>query len=234
MRCLPPLLLLCLTLTVTADGPKDNLPDQVRRIPPPGVKIAAADREFLEQSVAAMGKEIAALQRDLQGKAHLDLLPDVRIFHNAVRYALKYDEFQNLKEAAVARLLLKHGFERAKQLREGKPAWITATGLVPRGYVSKIDGSVQPYGLVIPASYQANTPHKFRLDFWCHGHGENQLELAFLNQRLKSAGELAPPNTIVLHLYGRYSNAYRFAGEVDLLKLTTMCANPTPSTRIAW
>ena len=41
--------------------------------------------------------------------------------------------------------------ERASQLRDGKAPWTTATGLVVRGYVSKIDGSVQPYGLVVPA-----------------------------------------------------------------------------------
>ena len=65
MRYLPPLLLLCLTLTVTADGPQDNDPNKVRRIPPPGVKIAAADRESLEQTLAQLGQEIEILQRDL-------------------------------------------------------------------------------------------------------------------------------------------------------------------------
>src|SRR6266545_627277 len=206
-----------------ADGPQDNLPDKVRRIPPKGAQLSAAARQELADGVQALGREIDTLRTVLKGKpALLALLPDVQIFHNAVRYALTYDEFFNFKDVAkdiaLARTMLKHGFERAKQLRDGKPAWATATGLIVRGYVSKIDGSVQPYGLVVPASYSANTPHKFRLDFWCHGRGETLSKLNFLDQRMKNPGEFTPPNAFVLHLYGRYCNANKFAGEVDLFE----------------
>ncbi len=103
-------------------------------------------------------------------------------------------------------------------MREGKAPWNTATGLVVRGYVSKIDGSVQPYGLVVPASYQPNTPHRFRLDVWCHGRGETLSELNFIDDRQRSPGEFTPPNAFVLHPYGRYCNANKFAGEIDLFE----------------
>jgi hypothetical protein len=146
------------------------------------------------------------------------LLPDVQIYHNAVRYALTYNEFFNNKEIAVARDLLKQGMERAGQLRAGQAPWNTATGLVVRGYVSRIDGSVQPYGLVVPASYQPNTPHRFRLDVWCHGRVETLSEVNFLQGRQTSPGEFTPPNAFVLHPYGRYCNAHRFAGEIDLFE----------------
>ena len=53
---------------------------------------------------------------------------------------------------------------------QGRAPWTTATGLVVRGYVSKIDKSVQPYGLVIPASFTPD--RKWRLDTWFHGRGE--------------------------------------------------------------
>src|SRR5437667_8513647 len=108
--------------------------------------------------------------------------------------------------------------QRARQLRENSTPWASATGLVARGYVSRIDGSVQPYGLLVPASYQPGTPQQFRLDFWFHGRGENLSELDFINGRQKSAGDFTPPNTFVLHLYGRYCNANRFAGEMDLFE----------------
>ena len=85
---------------------------------------------------------------------------------------MTYNEFFNNRDVSAAKNLLKQGLERAKQLSEGKAPWNTATGLVVRGYVSRIDGSVQPYGLVVPESYQPNTPHLFRLDVWCHGRGE--------------------------------------------------------------
>ena len=74
----------------------------------------------------------------------------MEVYHKAVRYAVEYGEFFNLKEVPVAKKLLAQGLQRAKELRDGKPSWTTATGLVVRGYRSKIDGSVQPYGLVIP------------------------------------------------------------------------------------
>ena len=98
------------------------------------------------------------------------------------------------------------------------PPWTTATGLVVRGYKSKIDDSVQPYGLVVPASYDLKTARLFRLDFWCHGRGEKLTELNFLDGRLKNLGEFTPPNAFVLHLYGRYCCANKFAGEIDLFE----------------
>src|SRR5207249_4162983 len=65
-------------LLVQADGPADNLPDKVRRIPPPGIKISEADRAEMENGVAALDKEIESLRGELKGKPMLlDLLSDV-------------------------------------------------------------------------------------------------------------------------------------------------------------
>lgn len=202
-----------------ADGPGDNLPDKVRAVPPPGIKIEEADRGELQAGVDALGKEIERLRQDLKRKpALLELLPDVQIFHNAVRYALTYNEFYDKKEVAVARKMLTQGNERARQLRAGQTPWTTATGLIVRGYQSKIDGSVQPYGLVVPSSYQASSPYEHRLDIWCHGRGEKLTELSFLNGRQSSPGQFTPNHAFVLHLYGRYCNANKFAGEIDCLE----------------
>jgi dienelactone hydrolase len=219
IRWLPALVALIFAATLYADGPGDNLPDKVRPVPPPGIAIPEADRAELQASVIDLGKEIGALRKELKGKpALLDLLPDVQIYHNAVRYALAYNEFYDLKEIPIARALVKKARERMAQLRDGKSPWTTATGLVVRGYVSKIDGSVQPYGLVVPATYQPNYPHQYRLDVWCHGRGEKLTELSFLNGRERSPGEFTPPNAFVLHSYGRYCNANKFAGEIDVLE----------------
>jgi pimeloyl-ACP methyl ester carboxylesterase len=201
---------------VHADGPRDNQPDNVRQIPPPGIAVPAADEADLKTGLETLGKEIDALRMDLESKAALlDLLPDVQIYHNAVRYALTYHEFFKANEIATAKALLKQGMDRAKALREGQTPWTTATGLVVRGYVSRIDGSVQPYGLVVPASYHPGFPHLYRLDIWFHGRGETLSEVNFIDGRQRSAGEFTPPNAFVLHPYGRYCNANKFAGEVD-------------------
>ena len=221
MRCiiLSVAMATCLVTSARTDGPGDNIAEKVRPVPPPGVTIAEADRQELMAGVAELGKEIDGLRDSLQKKAALlELLPDVQIYHNAVRYALTYNEFFNLKEVPVAKALLKLGMERAKELRDGKAPWTTATGLVARGYVSKIDGSVQPYGLVVPESYSPKSPYKHRLDLWWHGRGENLSELNFINQRQRSPGEFTPPHAFVLHPYGRYCNANKFAGEIDTLE----------------
>jgi len=228
MRLLAVLTLLCLTIAVRADGPGDNVADAVRPVPPKGSEIPAADRESLTKELDLLGKEIQALKKSLEIKpALLELLPDVEIYHKAVRYALEYDEFYIEKDkkdkvirddVKVAAAQLKIGLERAKELRLGKPSWPTETGLVVRGYRSKIDGSVQPYGLVIPPTYTPNGGGRFRLDFWWHGRGEKLTELNFLDERNRSPGQFTPRNTIVLHPYGRYCNANKFAGEIDSLE----------------
>lgn len=218
-RFLTSIFLFSFASLVSADGPSDNLPDRVRRVPPPGIKIPDAYRAGLEAGIAELGKEIESLRTELKSKpALLDLLPDVQIYHKAVDWALRYDEFYKTNETQVARTLLEQGKGRARALRDGKAPWTTATGLVVRGYRSKIDGSVQPYGLVVPESFGPPTTHRYRLDNWFHGRGENLTELAFINERQKSPGEFTPPNAFVLHLYGRYCNANKFAGEVDLFE----------------
>ncbi len=214
-----PLLMLALSAGLHADGPRDNLPANVRPIPPAGITLSSEETVELQAGIDRLGKEIDSLRSRLQAKpALLELLPDVQVYHNAVRYALTYHEIFNRREIPIARKLLSQGLERARALAEGKAPWTTATGLVVRGYVSKIDGSVQPYGLVVPPSFRPDSPHPYRLDAWCHGRGETLSELNFIEGRQKSPGEFTPANTFVLHPYGRYCNANKFAGEIDLFE----------------
>jgi hypothetical protein len=212
-------LLLIVVAVLRADGPADNQPDNVRRVPPPGITLTDSDRAELQSATDELGREIEALRQSLKSKPALAaLLPDVQVYHNAVRYALTFDEFYDRREVAVARSLLKQGTERAHQLREGIAPWTTAPGLVVRGYVSRIDGSVQPYGLVVPASFHPDSPYQHRLDAWFHGRGEKLTELSFIDGCQKSPGQFTPPNAFVLYLYGRFCNANKFAGEVDLFE----------------
>jgi hypothetical protein len=93
-----------------SDGPSDNLPDKVRRVPPPGIKIPDSDRADLEAGVAELGKEIQSLGEELKSKPALSaLLPDVAIYHKAVDWALRFDEFYKSNEVQVARTLLQQG-----------------------------------------------------------------------------------------------------------------------------
>lgn len=159
---------------------------QGKSIPGPAVAIPEADR-------AELGKAIAPLA-DAKD-------PDVAIVHKAIDWALRYNEFMDAKDVAAAKRLLNE---------KPKP------GLLTHAYRSRIDGSLQPYGMLLPTSYDPKKKH--RLDFWMHGRDEKLTELRFLDGRRRSPGEFTPPDTLVLHLYGRFCNASKFAGEVDLFE----------------
>ena len=117
---------------------------QVKPIPPPGVEVSAADRTQLEAGLRpAVGQH-----RPVEGCQAPPGRPDLP---RCSRFALENGEFFKPEEVASAKELLREGQKRADDLQQGRAPWTTATGLVVRGYVSKIDKSVQPYGLVIPA-----------------------------------------------------------------------------------
>jgi hypothetical protein len=199
-----PLAVMCFAVTALAQP-------AIKSVPPAGIEISAADRSELQASLDHLRAATAKLHAN-------PLLPDVLIYQEAVRYALQYNEFFKSDEVAKARALLQQGEERAADLAQNRSPWTTATGLVVRGYISKIDQSVQPYGLVVPESYSPTEPHRWRLDAWFHGRNETLSEVNFLADRTRNIGEWSPRDTIVLHLYGRFCNASRFAGEVDFFE----------------
>ena len=93
----------------------------------------------LQTGVDALGKEIDDLRTALKDKpALLDLLPDVQIYYNAVRYALTYNEFYDVKQVATAKAFLKQGQERAKASARRQVALDHGDrACVARGYVSQ-------------------------------------------------------------------------------------------------
>jgi pimeloyl-ACP methyl ester carboxylesterase len=190
------------------------------RVPPFGISLSAEDRGALTNGLKAFDAELKKLDRAItKTSASARFLPEVQIFYKAVNWAVAYDEFYRTNEIAAAHKLIEQGIERAKALAGGKTPWTTSTGLVVRAYRSKIDKSIQPYGLVVPPSFAGgNTNRKFRLDVWLHGRDNNLTELKFITDRQRSYGEFTPPDTFVLHPYGRYCNAFKFAGEIDVFE----------------
>ncbi len=205
------LLLFILTVSLPAQ--------EKRRLPPPGIPVPEAERKELESGLKQLTQEILSLrQQEKYGSFIKRILPDVEIFHKAVDWALRHDEFFKKREFLEAKELLATGLERAKYLKQGKMPWAYKNGLIVRGYRSRIDDSVQPYGLVIPDSWSMISSREWRLDFWLHGRGNTLTELRFISDRLKKPGQFTPKDTIVLHPYGRFCNANKFAGEVDLFE----------------
>ena len=121
-----PLISLSLAWQVPAPGPDNQPPTppgapttksplNPRQFPPAGVAVPQADRALLEAGVLELGKAIDALAESLKAKPDLlSLLPDVRIYHNAVRYALDHNEFFRTREISVAKALLKQGTDAGK------------------------------------------------------------------------------------------------------------------------
>ncbi len=219
--CLAATLAIVMMSTAMADGPADNEADKVRPVPPPGISVPPEDAARLQAALAQLDSQLAGLRDPLREKpALLAQLPDVEIYAKAVRYALQYNEFFNPGEIEIADKLLARGQDLANQLAKGEgleagQKYETRTGRV-HAYVSKIDGSIQPYRIVIPPAYDPASERPRRLDFWCHGRGETLSELNFIAQ--SSFGEFTPPDAFVVHLYGRYCNANKLAGEIDLLE----------------
>ncbi|MBL9187205.1 MAG: prolyl oligopeptidase family serine peptidase [Opitutaceae bacterium] len=210
-------LLLSLCIFASAQTP----PPPAKRLPPAGVAIPAAAREELTAGAATLRTEIDTLAADLAKARNarlLAVLPDVEVFHKAVDWALRYDEFFDVKQVEVARRLLATGRDRVAQLRAGKAPWTEATGLVIRGYRSKLDDSIQPYALVVPPEWKRSDGVARRLDVVLAGRNEKRSELAFIAEHETKPGEIVPAGAIVLHAYGRYCNATKFAGEVDVME----------------
>ncbi|QDU38491.1 hypothetical protein Mal4_28190 [Maioricimonas rarisocia] len=216
------LLMICGTLALLAnvarsDGPKDNNPDNVRQVPPPGIEVSDEDRGRLQQQLQELKTRLTEL-RKRDDPLSKNLMPDVEIFYRAVDQALRYDEFFAPGDIRKAEQVLEEGLSRASALLQGKAPWMHQRGLVVRGFRSRLDGTVQPYGLVVPEGYRVDGEKSYRCDLWFHGRGERNVEVQFIHQRMTSRGRIAPAETIVVHPFARYSNGNKFAGEIDTLE----------------
>ncbi|EMI22491.1 putative secreted protein [Rhodopirellula maiorica SM1] len=213
----PFLVLLLLISTALADGPADNVADQVRPVPPLGIELSQADRNELEGGLAQLNKKIEQLRKSKNTKLQ-SLIPDVEIFSRAIRDAISHRELFHKNDITKAREVLAEGHARADALNEGNAPWTTQTGLVVRGFRSRIDDTVQPYGVVVPESYDFSGASEYRTDIWLHGRGERSTESLFIHERMNRVGKISPANTLIVHPYGRYSNAFKFAGEIDVFE----------------
>lgn len=190
------------------------------RDPQAPISLTWQDRNLLVTRTDSLGWELKKLRAALSNNTKLEaFLPDIEVFHKAANWAVVFNEFYRTNEIAAAKKLVDQALARARDLAGGEAPWAAATGLVVRAYRSRIDQSIQPYGLVVPDSFAPGDGRTYRLDVWLHGRDNHLTELKFINDRQRSRGEFAPPDTFVLHPYGRYCNAFKFAGEIDVMEV---------------
>ncbi|MCE9591526.1 MAG: prolyl oligopeptidase family serine peptidase [Planctomycetes bacterium] len=156
--------------------------------------------------------------------APADLRADVAVFESGAALALKYET--NLRPADLAlidRARLEAQRRRAA-LASGKHPRLPRAGSFVAGYVSRVDGSAQPFGVVLPRDHDPTKPS--RLDVVLHGSMSSRA-LSFLQfmsrfgawARPGDATPAAPPNDFIeLHPMGRVENCYRWAGEADVFE----------------
>ena len=184
----------------------------------PPVVLTPVQRQQLNTSVATLGRILGEL--GAKG-ADASLVADVAIFHKAGRALQENpDEFFVPEDVAKHLTMIEQGVTRAQDLLAGRSPWTTQPARRLHGYVSALDGSVQPYGLRVPAFYDGSKP--VRLYVWLHGREQRLTEAAFFDrvQRVTpSTSNPADEGQIQLDVYGRWNGiAYHWAGEADVFE----------------
>lgn len=142
-------------------------------------------------------------------------LADVEVFHKAAVWAVAQQEWYKGYARYVVQAL-DRGIERADQLKSDSAPWLTKQGTIFRGYRSAVDGSIQPYQIILPRNYP-DAHKQWRLDLILHGRDDTINEAKFLHAG-DSTGPAPDQDYVELHVYGRGNNAYRWAGENDVFE----------------
>lgn len=182
-----------------------------RIVPPEGPEIP----DNVRQTWLA---EIQRLKMRAGGELNAQIDTDVAVLLKACEYAIEFQElYRGEKDFPKVDRLLKLADERIDELEAGKSSWRTEAGLTVRGFTSKVDGSAQPVGLVVPDE-AAQSDKPLPLYVWLHGRGDKTTDLHFICERLDKVGQIAPDNAIVIHPFGRQCIGYKSTGEIDVLE----------------
>lgn len=146
---------------------------------------------------------------------------DAAIFAKGLSWALRYDREFTPADVGLLEKASRRVGERLPQVHHRNPTWLARRGKLALGYVSRVDGSTQPYGLIVPKNYDPLTP--IRLDVVLHGSTRpvGMSELRFIARFDEGDAEnSSPPDQpfIELHPLGRVENCYRWAGETDVFE----------------
>ncbi len=192
--------------------------------PPMPAGISADDQRAITESLRELQRQLAHA-----ATPNPDLRADAALFEKGVTWALRYEPTLAPNDLALLKKALARGIERANALGANAPTWTSRKGKTVRGFVSAVDGSVQPYGVVIPASYDGTK--ELRLDVVLHGSskptGLSELRFGARFDEGDTESKSAPDvDYIELHPLGRVENCYRWAGETDVFEaIEAVCRN---------
>ena len=158
-----------------------------------------------------------------------DQLVDAEVYLKGITWALNDEARIEPGDVPLLSRAIETCRARVASLETGKTPWTDTPGRFVRGFVSALDGSVQPYGVIVPKTYDRTKP--IRLDVVLHGSSRplGVSELRFMS-RFDDATGRATDRTdrdyLEVHPLGRVENGYRWAGETDVFEaIEAACRN---------
>ena len=159
----------------------------------------------------------AAVEKLKVGRDDVRPVADVEVFAKAADWILRHDEFYKPDYAKWTIDALNIGATRAGFLTGQERPWFNREGSTVRGYYSEVDGSVQPYVVTLPKGYDPKSNKRWPLHVELHGRGDTLNEVSFIHSH-EGKPLKGEPDYIQLDAFGRTNNAYRWAGEADVLE----------------
>jgi len=201
--------ILLLTLTVAAAAPT------LAQFQPQPVRIympTADERRQLDEGIAALRERLKSLPSAEAA--------DAAVFLRAADMADRLRLYTDQRQVNTVLRCLDLGAKRAELLVGREQPWTTTPGRSLRGLVSRIDGSVQPYGVVLPAGFDPKSTTRHRLDVVLHGRGPTEVSFLAQNEPEPGSNAAKAPDQpfIELHPFGRGNNGWRWAGETDVFE----------------
>ncbi|MEZ6031716.1 MAG: prolyl oligopeptidase family serine peptidase [Planctomycetaceae bacterium] len=213
------ILLFALCSAVAASAMPVVAQEKQTNFPPTAADLAliVKQRDLLRSSLEKLRDIPETGSRERQA-----LLADVAVFEKAASWMLRFQEFPKKDYVDQLRAVLDKGLDRAEQLQQGTADWARQPGTTIHGYVSAVDGSVQPYALTIPEGIDPKAGHRWPLHVVLHGRADQMNEVNFIHRMdgkpLSDKSDQPPQTWIQLDVYGRGNNAYRWAGETDVFE----------------
>jgi hypothetical protein len=185
---------------------------------PPDAFVPSAEQlQQIQAKTAQLAAKIAELRKD---KKNHELLPDVEIFLRGAENIVRFKEYYSKDSGKWTLDVLDRGLQRAEQLAKGETPWTQlATRNVLRAYRSNIDGTAQPYGVTYPNDYGKDPKKKWRVDIVLHGRNSSLTEVAFINSHNGKKKVSPEQDWVQIDIFGRGNNAYRWAGETDVMEV---------------
>jgi predicted esterase len=184
--------------------------------PPPVNPPARETLQAIEQRTQQLA---AALDRLRKQGVRDPALAEIEVYHKAAVWILRHNQFYGKTPGEWTLAVLDRGLLRASQQARGETPWWQQTGhSVAHAYRSRLDGSVQPYAVTLPADYGSDRRKRYRIDVMLHGRDTGLTEVSFLQRHNGDRRAAKEQTWVQIDIYGRGNNAYRWAGENDVFE----------------